>query len=69
MFHLFNKQLENRRQDNIVIKELDDSKPILSEVKWNKEWGKTMQLPGIGVKFENIDGAQLKEICEKGQLL
>ncbi len=52
-----------------VIKELDDRKPILSEVRWNTEWGKTMQIPGIGVKFENIGEAQLKEICDKGHLL
>lgn len=47
-----------------VIKELDDSKPILGEVRWKRAWGKTMQIPGIGVKFENIGEAQLKEICE-----
>ncbi len=51
-----------------VVKELADSRPVLGEVRWTKPWGKAMQIPGIGVKFEEIGENQLKEICDKGHL-
>ena len=53
---------------SFIIKELDDDKPILGEVRWKRPWGKTMQVPGIGVKFENIGDDQLIAICEKGNI-
>ncbi|MBW1782167.1 MAG: PilZ domain-containing protein [Deltaproteobacteria bacterium] len=51
-----------------LIKELSDSRPALGEVRWVNPWGKAMQIPGIGVKFEDIGENQLKEICKKGHL-
>lgn len=52
----------------LQLKELDDSTPILGEVKWRIPWGSTMKIPGIGVKFKEISEVQLEEICEKYHL-
>lgn len=59
---------ELNQQMMFTIKELDDNKPILSEVRWIRTWGKAMQIPGIGVKFDNMDKSQLKKICDKGHI-
>ena len=48
----------------IVFKELEDQKPILGEVRWKAKWGEAMQIPGIGIKFEDINEGQLTEICK-----
>jgi len=49
----------------MVFKELEDQKPILGEVRWKALWGEAMQIPGIGVKFENLSEGQLAQICEE----
>ena len=49
----------------MVFKELEDQKPILGEVRWKALWGEAMQIPGIGVKFENLREGQLAQICEE----
>jgi len=51
-----------------IIKELSGNTPIHGEVRWKISWGKTMQIPGIGVKFEDIRKGQLKEICDRHEL-
>lgn len=50
---------------SIVLKELKDQQPITGQVRWQLPWGETMQVPGIGVKFEQISTAQLSEIGNK----
>lgn len=52
----------------IVIKELEDKRPITCEVRWKRTWGEEMQVPGIGVKFEDISEGQLREFCEKSSI-
>ncbi len=52
----------------IVIKELEDIRPIACEVRWKRTWGEAMRVPGIGVKFENISEGQLLDFCEKGNI-
>ncbi len=49
----------------IILKGLDDQKPISGEVRWQISWGETMQIPGIGVKFEDISAGQFAEICNR----
>jgi Tfp pilus assembly protein PilZ len=46
----------------MVFKELEDQKPILGEVRWKAKWGEAMQIPGIGIKFQDIKEGQLTEI-------
>lgn len=41
-----------------MIKELKDGTPIRGEVRWKVDWGKSMQIPGIGVTFEEINEIQ-----------
>jgi hypothetical protein len=42
--------------------DLIDNAPIQVEVLWGREWGKTMSLPGVGVRFLTIKPEQLQEI-------
>lgn len=42
--------------------ELMDNTPILVEVQWCREWGKSMKVPGVGVRFVLIQPGQLEEI-------
>ncbi|OQY24649.1 MAG: hypothetical protein B6I37_02975 [Desulfobacteraceae bacterium 4572_35.2] len=42
--------------------DLIDKTPIQVEVLWGREWGETMSLPGVGVRFLTIKAEQLKEI-------
>jgi hypothetical protein len=53
----------------MTIKELKDATPIRGEVRWQISWGKTMKIPGIGVKFENIGKSQLEEILAFGRFV
>ena len=41
-----------------MIKELKDGTPIRGEVRWKVDWGKAMQIPGIGVTFEEMNEIQ-----------
>jgi hypothetical protein len=54
--------LQNDTKVLMVFKELEGRKPILGEVRWKAWWGEAMQIPGIGVKFENLGDGQLGEI-------
>lgn len=46
----------------LQIRELSDPTPILGEVRWGIEWGKSMQIPGVGIRFKDIKESQLKEL-------
>ena len=48
----------------MVFKELDGQRPILGKVRWKAKWGEAMQIPGIGIRFEDINEDQLTEICK-----
>ena len=55
----------------MVFLDLEDLTPIRAEIRWTKPWGKSMQLPGIGLRFKEIAENQLKEIrkfCEAPSL-
>jgi PilZ domain len=56
--------LQNGEKVTMVFKELEDQRPILVEVRWKILWGEAMQIPGIGVKFEDISEDQFMEICK-----
>ena len=47
------------------IKDIEDQAPISGEVRWYKPWGKSVGIPGIGVKINSIKESQLQEIYEK----
>jgi Tfp pilus assembly protein PilZ len=46
----------------IRILELVDNSPIMVEVRWCREWGHGMEVPGIGLHFSVISDEQLEEI-------
>ncbi|MDA8139088.1 MAG: PilZ domain-containing protein [Desulfobacteraceae bacterium] len=48
-----------------ILKELSIRTPIVADIRWCVPWGKKMAVPGIGVKFEDIDTRQAQELIEK----
>ena len=51
-----------------IIKELELKTPIVGEIRWSIPWGQGMQVPGIGIKFEDIQPSQQQELVEKYDL-
>lgn len=45
---------------NLII--LNDSTPIPSTVCWKREWGMTNEIPGVGIRFEEMTEQQQSEI-------
>ncbi len=45
--------------------ELADRAPIPARLRWRVEWGKSMVLPGIGVAFESMTRAQMRELSAR----
>ncbi len=52
----------------IIINELNDKRPILCVVKRIVSWGEAMQIPGIGIEFNDISENQLEEFCSIGNI-
>jgi hypothetical protein len=48
-----------------IIHELEDHTPIQGKVRRRVEWGKSMNIPGIGIEFEEMEKSQFKEFCDK----
>lgn len=48
-----------------IIKELAVKTPVVGEIRWNTPWGKKMMIPGIGIRFEDIERQQLQELIAK----
>lgn len=51
----------------VIIKGLSDQTPIRGKVCWSVEWG-GIQLPGIGIKYQEIKETQLNEILRIGSV-
>ena len=66
---LTTQQFEDRSSVAFIIKELDHRTPIVGEIRWVIPWGKTMRIPGIGIKFEDIHCDQHAEMVEKYNLV
>ena len=47
----------------IRFEDLSDPALVTGEVRWSKPWGQALQLPGIGVKFDNTPNQLLALIC------
>ncbi|WP_161807385.1 PilZ domain-containing protein [Geoalkalibacter ferrihydriticus] len=41
---------------------LKDFSPIAVEIRWNRSWGDTFGIPGVGVRFLEISASQQEEI-------
>jgi hypothetical protein len=44
--------------------DISDPTPVKVTIRRRCHWGKTLQMPGIGVEFCEIDAKQLEEICQ-----
>jgi hypothetical protein len=46
----------------LVVREFEDKTPIELRVRWQREWGEGMQLPGIGTTFESMTTHQYVQL-------
>ncbi|MEW6219916.1 MAG: PilZ domain-containing protein [Thermodesulfobacteriota bacterium] len=47
----------------LTIRELGDDLPRLrAQVRWCQEWGRSMVVPGIGLRFEDLDPEQVRRL-------
>ena len=49
---------------SMVLNELSDPTPIEGEIRWGIPWGDNMVVPGIGIRFSQINDSQMDEINE-----
>lgn len=49
----------------IVVHELDDKTPIPGEIRWRQPWGKSMAIPGIGIRINQLTPGQKTSLEEK----
>jgi len=47
-----------------TIKELGDDTPVIGQIRWHKEWGTGMHVPGFGLRFQEIRQEQLGRLME-----
>lgn len=64
-FILSSAEWSNRTSTAFIIRDLAVKTPVVAEIRWCVPWGREMRLPGIGVRFEDIQSSQLDELVEK----
>jgi hypothetical protein len=52
----------------LMFNELTDKTPILGEIRRCVQWGERMTIPGIGIRFQQIQPQQLEELIKKYSL-
>jgi hypothetical protein len=62
------KEWDLKKPLSFTMVELAAPGPITGEVRWQIPWGKSMRIPGIGVRFVSIHEAQHKLLCERFRL-
>ena len=46
----------------LVVHELEDKTPIVGEIHWRQPWGKSMTIPGIGIRITQISAGQRDQL-------
>ena len=64
-FVITDQTLESGSNIAFIFKELATRTPIIGEVRWVVTWGRKMTMPGMGIKFEDIEDLQHQELTEK----
>jgi hypothetical protein len=64
-FIITSSKWQERTSVPFIIKELDIKIPIVGEICWQVKWGREMKVPGIGLRYEDIQSAQYQELIEK----
>lgn len=67
-FVISSREWKLKQRVSFRINDIDDPAPITGEVRWYKPWGKSMGIPGIGIKINSIKESQLLEIFEKARI-
>ena len=63
-FVISSREWELKQPVAFRINELKDPAPINGEIRWYKPWGKSVGIPGIGVRISQIKESQIQNICE-----
>ena len=64
-FVISSREWELKQPVTFQIHELEDPSPIAGEVRWYKPWGKSVGIPGIGIRISQIKENQIQNICDK----
>lgn len=64
-FIITSQNMETGSNVAFIFKELATRTPIIGEVRWGVTWGRQMAVPGVGIKFEDIEDKQIQELTEK----
>ena len=51
-----------------IIRDLAVKTPVVGEIRWRVPWGRKLKMPGIGIRFEDIQASQLNELADKYNL-
>ena len=51
-----------------IIRDLAVKTPVVGEIRWCVPWGRKLKMPGIGIRFEDIQASQLNELADKYNL-
>ena len=51
-----------------IFRDLTIKTPVVGEIRWRVPWGRKMKMPGIGIKYEDIQASQLNELADKYNL-
>ena len=65
-FIISGREWELKQPVSFRIIDIEDPALITGEVRWYKPWGKSVGIPGIGVKIISIKENQLQEFCKRG---
>jgi hypothetical protein len=68
MFILTTSKWSRHASVAFIIRDLAVKTPVVGEIRWCTPWGRQMKLPGIGVKFEDIQLRQRNELIDKYNL-
>jgi len=49
----------------IIVNELEDKTPLAGEILWRQPWGKSMIIPGFGVRITRISEKQRNQLLEE----
>lgn len=64
-FVLTSKTWEDRESAWLVIRELEGQQPIEVKICWQRQWGETMIVPGIGCRFVSLTDEQKEALASQ----
>ncbi|MFW5837974.1 MAG: PilZ domain-containing protein [Desulfovibrionaceae bacterium] len=48
----------------LVFREFTDKSPVQARIRWRKTWGEALEIPGLGIQFEQISPSQREDLLK-----